>query len=106
VTPAEIAQFRNHVGGMFADIKAGHGVSVMSDVMAACDPDFVRCFTPDISQPHELWLLTHERLREVPRVRAVMDFVLGFLAAHPAIKKVLEEHRPATRKARARAASS
>jgi DNA-binding transcriptional LysR family regulator len=103
VTPAEIAQFRNHVGGMFADIKAGHGVSVMSDLMAACDPDFVRCFTPDIEQPHEVWLLTHERLRDVPRVRAVMDFLVGFLAAHPAVKRVTEE-RPAPQRTRAKPA--
>jgi DNA-binding transcriptional LysR family regulator len=104
VTPAEVAQFRNHVGGMFADIKAGHGVSVMSDLMAACDPDFVRCFTPDIEQPHEVWLLTHERLRDVPRVRAVMDFLVGFLAAHPAVKRVMGEQPAAPRKARAKAA--
>jgi DNA-binding transcriptional LysR family regulator len=86
ITPGDVAQFRNNIAGMFADIKAGHGVSVMSEVMAACDPDFVRCFTPDIEQPHEVWLLTHERLRSVPRVRAVLDFLTAHFAAHPAFR--------------------
>jgi DNA-binding transcriptional LysR family regulator len=87
VTPADVAQFRNNIAGMFCDIKAGHGVSVMSDVLAACDPDFVRCFTPDIEQPHEIWLVTHERLRDVPRVRAVLDYLAGHFAAHPAFRQ-------------------
>lgn len=87
VTPAEVAQFRNNVAGMFSDIKAGHGVSVMSEVLAACDPDFVRCFTPDIEQPHEIWLITHERLRDVPRVRAVLDFLVAHFAEHPAFRR-------------------
>lgn len=89
VSPSEIAQFRNNVAGMFSDIKAGHGVSVMSDVLAACDPDFVRCFTPDIEQPHEIWLLTHERLRDVPRVRAVLDYLAGHFSRHPAFGQAL-----------------
>lgn len=88
VSAAEVAQFRNNVAGMFSAIKAGHGVSVMSDLLAACDEDFVRCFTPDIEQPHELWLLTHERLREVPRVRTVLDFLAAYFAEHPAVRPV------------------
>jgi DNA-binding transcriptional LysR family regulator len=87
VTPSEVAEFRNNVAGMFSGIKSGYGVSVMSDVLAACDPDFVRCFTPDIEQPHEIWLLTHERLRDVPRVRAVLDFLAGHFADHPAFRR-------------------
>ncbi|MCO5162425.1 MAG: LysR family transcriptional regulator [Mesorhizobium sp.] len=92
VTPAEVAQFRNNVAGIFSDIKAGHGVSVMSDVLAKCDPDFVLCFTPDIDQPHEIWLLTHERLREVPRVRAVLDFLAGHFSRHPAFRQALQRN--------------
>ncbi len=88
VSAAEVAQFRNNVAGMFSGIKAGYGVSVMSDLLAACDEDFVRCFTPDIEQPHELWLLTHERLRDVPRVRTVLDFLAAYFAEHPAVRQV------------------
>jgi DNA-binding transcriptional LysR family regulator len=87
VTPAEVAEFRNNVAGMFSGIKSGYGVSVMSDVLAACDPDFVRCFTPDIEQPHEIWLLTHERLRDVPRVRVVLDFLVAYFTTHPAFAR-------------------
>ena len=82
------SRFRNNVAGMFSGIKAGYGVSVMSDLLAACDEDFVRCFTPDIEQPHEVWLLTHERLRDVPRVRTVLDFLAAYFAEHPAVRQV------------------
>lgn len=73
---AAIVLRRNSIDGVFAAIRSGLGVSLMSDLVAASDPDFVRCFTPQGGpQPPDIWLLTHERLRDVPRVRAVMDFI-------------------------------
>lgn len=68
---------RNSVAGLFAGTKSGLGVSLMSDVIAASDADFVYCFTPDMPNPYEIWLLTHERLRDAPRIRAVMKFIAG-----------------------------
>lgn len=68
----------------------------MSELLAPCDPDFVHCFTPDIGQPHEVWLLTRERLRDVPRVRAVMDFLAGHLAGHPAVRAANGKPAPPT----------
>jgi DNA-binding transcriptional LysR family regulator len=78
---------RSSVRGLFADIKNGLGVSLMSDILAFGQEDLVYCFTPDVSDAREFWLLTHERLRGVPRVRAVLDFLGGYFAVHPAFKR-------------------
>ncbi|MGB3810689.1 MAG: LysR substrate-binding domain-containing protein [Parvibaculum sp.] len=72
---------QNSISGLYTSIKAGIGVSMMSDFIAADDPDLVRCFTPDIQTTAEVWLVAHERLRHVPRVRAVLDFLGGYFAA-------------------------
>jgi DNA-binding transcriptional LysR family regulator len=77
---------RSSVPGLFADIRNGVGLSLMSDILAHGQEDFVYCFAPDVTDAREFWLLTHERLRDVPRVRAVLDFLSGHFAAHPAFK--------------------
>jgi hypothetical protein len=38
------------------------------DVWPVLTPEMVRCFDPGIEHNYEIWLLTHERLRTVPRV--------------------------------------
>lgn len=70
----------NSISGVYAGLKGGIGVTMMSDFVALGDPDLVRCFTPGIEQG-EIWLLTHERLRHLPRIRAVMDFLGGYFAS-------------------------
>jgi len=70
----------NNVTGIHSSLKAGVGVSLMSDFVCAGDPSLIRCFTPGLPAP-EIWLLTHERLRNVPRIRAVMDFFGAYFAA-------------------------
>ena len=69
----------NNVAGIYSSLKAGVGVTMMSDFVCAGDPSLIRCFTPDLITP-EIWLLTHERLRDVPRIRAVMDFFGAYFA--------------------------
>lgn len=69
-----IALRRNSIDGLYAAIRGGLGVSMMSELVVRGDAEFVFCFTPEVEQTQELWILTHERLRTVPRVRAVMDF--------------------------------
>jgi DNA-binding transcriptional LysR family regulator len=48
-------------------------VGFFPDLLAAGRRDLVLCFTPDLPPSAEVWLLTHQRLRAVPRVRAVLD---------------------------------
>ena len=53
----------------------------MSDMVAACDPSFVLCFASPMPLTSEIWLITHERLKKTPRIRAVMDFIAGHMAS-------------------------
>lgn len=65
----------NGLSPIYHGVKAGVGVSVMSDFLVNGDDDFIYCFkAPEFSR-NEIWLLTHERHRQNPRVRAVMAFL-------------------------------
>jgi DNA-binding transcriptional LysR family regulator len=61
--------------GLLAAVRAGAGLAVLPTFVADRDPDLVRCLDPIEGEETDLWLLTHERLRHTPRVRAVMDFL-------------------------------
>lgn len=61
--------------GLLAAVRAGAGLAVLPSFVADRDPDLVRCLEPIKTDDAELWLLTSERLRHTPRVRAVMDFL-------------------------------
>ncbi|MDQ0135839.1 hypothetical protein J2T08_003760 [Neorhizobium galegae] len=52
--------------------------------MAASDDDLVYRFRPGMPPAAEIWLMTHERLRYTPRVRAVMDVAKVLLSQHAA----------------------
>lgn len=73
-----------------AAIRAGLGVGVCQTGIAARDPDLVRLFEDRFRWEIETWVVCHEDLRNVARVRAVFDaLVEGMLAyvgqepAHP-----------------------
>jgi DNA-binding transcriptional LysR family regulator len=66
---------QNSIGTQLASIRNGLGVGLMADFVARSDPELVLCFEPEIDVAYEIWLLTHERLRNDPRVRAVLDFL-------------------------------
>ena len=61
--------------GLLAAARAGLGLAVLPSLVADLDPDLVRCLPPEPDHQFELWLLTHERVRRTPRVRAVLDFL-------------------------------
>ena len=60
---------------LLASLRNGLGVGLMADFVARSDPQLMLCFEPDIDVDYEIWLLTHERLRNDPHVRAVLDFL-------------------------------
>lgn len=66
--------------GLLSAVRAGVGLAVLPSFFADQDPDLIQCIPA--RQDHEggLWLLTHERLRHVPRIRAVLDFLALELA--------------------------
>ena len=44
--------------------------------------DLIRCAPPPREEERHLWLLTHERVRHNPAVRAVIDFLYERLINH------------------------
>jgi DNA-binding transcriptional LysR family regulator len=70
-----IAVRRDSIEGVLASIRNGTGICLMADFLGAGDAGLVKCFTPEIALRAEVWLLTHEKLRQVPRVKALFDFL-------------------------------
>lgn len=66
---------QNSSTGLLASVRAGVGLAVLPCFIADNDPDLLRCLPPSRHIVPGLWLLTHERLRHTPRIRAVLDFV-------------------------------
>lgn len=78
--------------GLLAAVRAGAGLAVLPSFIADRDPELVRCLAPLTDDGAELWLLTHERLRITPRVRAVMDFLGERLSALAKQQPPIREH--------------
>jgi DNA-binding transcriptional LysR family regulator len=78
--------------GMLSAIRSGLGLAVLPIILGDSDPDLVRCIPPKAHHERSLWLLTHERVRHTPRVRAVIDFLYDRLSKHV---RMLETKRDA-----------
>jgi DNA-binding transcriptional LysR family regulator len=86
--PAERVVARsNTVLGLLDLAKAGVGVAALPCFLGDPTADLVRLRDPDASMATELWLLTHDDLRHVSRIRAVLD---GLAAALQRRRTVLE----------------
>ena len=86
-----IAMHHDSVTGLLAAVHSGFGLAVLPSFVADRDPELVRCLPPRPEDKGALWLLTHERLRHTPRVRAVVDFLarhLTLLAGETSAKDV------------------
>lgn len=71
----EVLLRHNSVPAVFTSVRNGVGIGFYSDFIASGDPELVLCFRPPVPAAAEIWLVTHERLRKVPRIRAVMDVI-------------------------------
>lgn len=78
--------------GLLSAVRSGVGIAVLPCVVADSDPDLIRCLPPREEHGRVLWLLTHERLRHTPRVRAVIDFLYDKISRY---LRGLETMRPA-----------
>lgn len=79
---AAVTMHHSSSSGLLSAVRAGAGLAALPCFVADQDPALVRCLPPvrDAGE-RGIWLLTHERLRAVRRVRAVMDFLAPPLAA-------------------------
>jgi DNA-binding transcriptional LysR family regulator len=76
--------------GMLSAIRSGLGIAVLPCIVADADPDLIQCIPPKAGHGRTMWLVTHERVRQTPRVRIVIDFLYERLAAHIRMLEAME----------------
>lgn len=78
-----VAMHHDTSTGLLAAVRSGMGLAALPCIVAESEPDLLRCLPPIAGDQRSLWLLTHERLRHLPRVRAVIDFLTPRITALP-----------------------
>lgn len=61
--------------GLLSAVKAGIGIAALPCLVADADPELMICLRAPAEHKRIMWLLTHERVRRTPAVRAVIDFL-------------------------------
>lgn len=87
-----VAMHQSSSTGLLSAVRSGFGLAVLPCIVADAEPDLVRCIPPRDDHHRAMWLLTHERVRNTPRVRLVIDFLYERLMRHV---RMLEEGRAA-----------
>ncbi|HKX90797.1 MAG TPA: LysR family transcriptional regulator [Sphingomicrobium sp.] len=77
-----VAMHHANSTGLLSAVRSGFGIAVLPSIVADADPNLIRCIRPRADHGRILWLLTHERVRHEPRVRAVIDFLYEGLVRH------------------------
>jgi DNA-binding transcriptional LysR family regulator len=67
----------NHVIGMLLTVKSGVGIGPLPVQIGDMEDDLVRVFGPVTESMTSIYLLVHPDLRNVPRVRALFDFMVA-----------------------------
>jgi DNA-binding transcriptional LysR family regulator len=67
--------------GLLSAVRSGLGIAALPCILADAEADLIRCAPPP-REKRQLWLLTHERVRHNPAVRAAIDFFHERLVAH------------------------
>ena len=78
---AEVATRSNSLSNLMVAVKAGLGLGVIPCMVGDLDLDLIRCLPPVEEIQSDIWLITTEALKDVPRIRAFNDFVAGRMAA-------------------------
>ena len=76
----QVAIHQGSSTGLLSAVRSGFGIAVLPCILADAEPDLIRCLPPRPDHGRVMWLLTHERVRHAPRVRAVIDFLYGKLS--------------------------
>ena len=80
----QVAMHHASSTGLLSGVRSGFGIAVLPCVVADGEPDLIRCLPPRSDHGRAFWLLTHERVRNAPRVRTVIDFLYERLKRHVA----------------------
>jgi DNA-binding transcriptional LysR family regulator len=76
----KVAMHYDTATGLLAAVRGGFGLATLPCTAADADPDLLQCLPPAHDSERGLWLLSHERVRHVPRVRLLIDFLAERLA--------------------------
>ena len=80
----QVAMHHASSTGLLSGVRSGFGIAVLPCIVADGEPDLIRCLPPLADHERSFWLLTHERVRNTPRVRTVIDFLYERLKRHAA----------------------
>jgi len=59
----------------FKATASGVGLSLQPDVLAQTNPNLIRLFKSVQLPSHKVWLVSHDDIGQIPRIRAVVDFL-------------------------------
>lgn len=78
---AEIVVRTSSITNVISAARAGLGVAILPCLLADGDAQLVRCIGPIPGIESELWLLSRDDSRDLPRIRAFLDFLAAHVAA-------------------------
>lgn len=78
----QVAMQHGSSTGLLSAVRSGFGIAALPCIVADADPELIRCLNPEFTHRRMMWLLTHERVRNTPRVRTVIDFLYEKISRH------------------------
>jgi DNA-binding transcriptional LysR family regulator len=76
---ADVVTRANSLMGVAAAARAGLGIAMLPCAFADGDRRLVQVLPPVPELAANSWLITHERVRDLPHVRAFIDFFAGYI---------------------------
>jgi len=78
--PGAVVRFRsNSLVNLVSNLKAGLGLGVLPTLIGDAEPELMRCLPPPLELRSELWLMVREEIKTQPHVRALTDFLAGYI---------------------------
>lgn len=69
----------NSLFNLVSYLKTGLGLGVLPALVGDAEPDLIRCFPPPCELEDELWLIVREDIKSQPHIRALTDFLAGYI---------------------------
>jgi len=71
----------NSLTNMIQAVSVGMGIAPLPSIVADVDPNLVRCSEPIAAAEAHSWIVTRRDLKDTPRVRAFIDFLVPWVQA-------------------------
>lgn len=72
-----LAFLANDMASLYQAARAGMGIAVLPHYIGTSDPLLRRVPSETSAADREMWIVVHPDLRQAPRIRAVMDYLIG-----------------------------